>query len=30
MKYNKNAGTLLFLLLFTAGQHEKKLKKHNL
>ena len=28
MKYNKNADTLLFLLLFTTGQREKILKKH--
>ena len=28
MKYNKNADTLLFQLLFTSGQHEKTLKKH--
>ena len=26
MKYNKNADTLLFLLLFTTGQSEKILK----
>ena len=30
MKYNKNADTLLFLLLFTTGQREKILKKHYL
>ena len=30
MKYNKNADTLLFLLLFTTGQPEKILKKHYL
>ena len=30
MKHNKNADTLLFLLLFTKSQHEKKLKKHSL
>ena len=28
MKHNKNADTLLFLLLFTKSQREKKLKKH--
>ena len=28
MKYNKNADTLLFLLLFTTSQREKILKKH--
>ena len=27
LKYNKNADTLLFLLLFTNGQCEKILKK---
>ena len=28
IKYNKNAdSTLLFLLLFTMGQHEKKIEK---
>ena len=27
LKYNKNADTLLFLLLFTNGQYEKILKK---
>ena len=27
MKYNKNADTLLFLLLFTMGQHEKNIEK---
>ena len=31
MKYNENADTLLFVLLFTTGQREKKnLKKHYL
>ena len=27
MKYNKNADTLLFLLLFTTGQREKNIEK---
>ena len=27
MKYNKNTGTLLFLLLFTTGQCEKNIEK---
>ena len=27
MKYNKNADTFLFLLLFTTGQHEKNIEK---
>ena len=27
MKYNKNADTLLFLLLFTTGQPEKNIEK---
>ena len=27
MKYNKNMDTLLFLLLFTTGQHEKTIEK---
>ena len=27
MKYNKNADTLLFLLLFTKGQREKNIEK---
>ena len=27
MKYNKNADTLLFLLLFTTGQREKDIEK---
>ena len=27
MKYNKNAGTVLFLLLFTTGQREKNIEK---
>ena len=27
MKSNKNAGTLLFLLLFTTGQHEQNIEK---
>ena len=26
-KYNKNADTLLFLLLFTTGQRERNIKK---
>ena len=30
MKHNKNEDTLLFLLLFTKSQREKKLKKHSL
>ena len=30
MKHNKNAYTLLFLLLFTKSQREKKWKKHSL
>ena len=31
MKHNKNADTMLFLLLFTKSQREKKkLKKHSL
>ena len=27
MKYNKNVDILLFLLLFTTGQHEKNIEK---
>ena len=27
MKYNKNANTFLFLLLFTSGQREKKCRR---
>ena len=27
MKYDKNAGTLLLLLLFTMGQREKNIEK---
>ena len=27
MKYNKNADTLLFLLLFTTGEREKNIEK---
>ena len=27
MKYNKNADTLLFLLLFSTGQREKNIEK---
>ena len=27
MKYNKNADTSLFLLLFTMSQHEKNIEK---
>ena len=30
MKHNKNADTLLFLLLFTKNQREKNMKKHSL
>ena len=30
MKHNKNADTLLFLLLFTKSQREKKIEKHSL
>ena len=30
MKHNKNADTLLFLLLFTKSHREKILKKHSL
>ena len=27
MKYNQNMDTLLFLLIFTTGQHEKNIEK---
>ena len=30
MKHNKNADTLLFLLLFTKSQREKKIEQHSL
>ena len=30
MKYNKNADTLLFLLLFATGQRENNVKRHYL